>query len=297
MVLPNTADMRSVSVLASDDVWAVGHMFDSNTQHFTSVIQHFDGKKWSLVACPHFASGDQLFAVKAIASDDVFAVGELHSDSQEPLPLIEHFDGMTWVVVPAPKLKNGQTLTLGAIAALSHSDVWVTGFSQPLQPVVLHFDGQKFANVPFPSLPRATLAGITAIADDDVWAVGAQPKGNNEATLAAHWDGKRWTIVPTPNLTQSNALRSVSAISSSDVWAAGCTSCGADIGVNQVVLVEHWDGKQWSINPTPLIGRGDFDFPGSVLTFPSGSVFIAGTSAGRNLASSQTLVLHATEAK
>jgi len=102
MALPNTADMRGVSALVSHDVWAVGNMFDSKTQHFTSVIQHFDGAKWRLMASPHFASLDQLFAVKAIAHDDVFAVGELHSDSQEPLPLIEHFDGTKWVRLRPP---------------------------------------------------------------------------------------------------------------------------------------------------------------------------------------------------
>jgi hypothetical protein len=249
------------------------------------------------MASPDFASGDQLFAVQAIAHDDVFAVGELHSDSQKPLPLIEHFDGTKWVVVPGPKLKNGQTLTLGAIAAVSHSDLWVTGTNFETQPsLIFQFDGQKFTNVPFP-LPAASLDGLAAIAADDVWVVGAQPNGNNRATLVAHWDGKRWTIVSTPNLTRTNALRAVSAISGSDIWAAGCTSCGSDVGTNQVILVEHWDGKQWSINPTPLIGKGDFDFPGSVLTFPSGSVFLAGTSARRNLASSQTLVLRAKEGK
>jgi len=105
MALPNTADMRGVSALVSHDVWAVGNMFDSKTQHFTSVIQHFDGAKWRLMASPHFASLDQLFAVKAIAHDDVFAVGELHSDSQEPLPLIEHFDGTKWVRLRPPSAR------------------------------------------------------------------------------------------------------------------------------------------------------------------------------------------------
>lgn len=296
MALPNTADMRGVSVLSADDVWAVGSVFDSNN-HFISVIQHFDGKNWSVVPNPHFASGDQLFAVKAIAQDDVFAVGELHSDNQQPLPLIEHFDGNKWVVIPAPALKKGQTLTLGTIAAVSHSDVWVTGSNFETQPSpIFHFDGETFRNVPFP-IPTASLDGLVAIATDDVWVVGAQLKGNATATLTAHWDGKRWTIVPSPNLTHDPVLRAVSAISSSDIWAAGCTTCNSDIGVNQVILVEHWDGKRWTINPTPLIGRGDFDFPGSVLTFPSGSVYVSGTSAGRSLAASQTLVLHATEGK
>lgn len=294
MALPFAADMRGVSVLSSDDVWAVGTAFDSNTQHNTSVIQHFDGKKWSVVPNPHFKSGDQLFGIKAIASDDVFAVGESNSDSQKPHPLIEHFDGTRWTVIPAAPLKKGQTLSLGDIAATSHSDVWVTGVSEPVQPAIMHFDGVQFRNVPFPSVKNASLAGMAAITPDDAWVVGSQPNGNAEATLAAHWDGKKWTVVPSPNLTQSNALRSISAISSSDIWAVGCTSCGADIGVNQVALVEHFDGKQWTINPVSLIGKGEI--PGAVLAFPSGSVYIAGILVNKSQRF-QTLVLHGTEGK
>jgi hypothetical protein len=294
MALEFTADMKNVSVLNPDDIWAVGTAFNSNTQHNVSVIEHFDGKNWSVVTSPHFANGDQLFDVKAIAEDDVFAVGESNSDSQKPRPLIEHFDGTSWKVVPAPVLKQGQTLSLGHIAATSHSDVWVTGSSEPVEPAIMHFDGAKFSNVPFPSLPDSALAGLAAIAPNDAWVVGAQRNGNDEATQTAHWNGKIWQIVPSPNLTHTNALRAISATSSSDIWAVGCTSCGADLGVNQVILAEHWDGKQWTINPTPLIGKGAI--PGGVLTFPSGNVYIAGTA----VSSSQkfhTLVLHATDSQ
>ncbi len=294
VALPFTADLRGVSVLTPTDVWAVGSDFNSTTQHFSSVIQHFDGQKWSLVPSPHFATGDQLFAVKVIASGDVFAVGESHSDNQKPLPLVEHFDGIRWSVVPTPALKKGQTLALGSIAAISHTDVWVTGnaFGQP-RTTILHFDGQKFQNVPFP-MPQAALGGLAAIATNDVWVVGGQLKGTALATLTAHWDGTDWTVVPSPNLTTVNELRAISAISSMDIWAVGCTACGADIGVNQTGVIEHWDGRQWTINPSPLIGHGVSPF--GVLGFSSGSVYVAGTSVSP-FQKFQNLILHATEAK
>lgn len=291
MALPFMADMRGVSVLSLNDVWAVGCAFNSNTQHFTSVIEHFDGQQWSVVPSPHFASGDQLFAVKAIASNDVFVVGESHSDNQKPLPLVERFDGTTWSVVPTPPLQKGQTVSLGAIGAISHSDLWVTGNGPAQSPTIMHFDGQQFQNVPFP-MARAALGQLAAIATNDVWVVGVQSKGSAGATLAAHWDGQAWTVVPSPNLTTHNALGFISAISSTDVWATGCSACGSDIGVDQTILIEHWDGKQWTINPAPLVGHGDN--PGGVLGFPSGSLYLAGTSTGTTRPF-QTLILHARE--
>ena len=295
MALPNTADMQGVSVLSPNDVWAVGSAFDTTTQHFTSVIQHFNGKKWSNVASPHFASGDQLFAVKAIASNDVFAVGEFHSDSQKPQPLIEHFDGTKWTVIPAPALKAGQTQSLRHVAATSHSDVWVTGFDEPVfLAAIMHFDGQKFRNVPFPSLSKVDLEEIAAISPSDAWVVGSKA-ATPATTLTAHWNGKVWTIVPSPNATSPSALVAVSAKSSTDVWAAGCTQiCFSDSGAGNI-LVEHFDGSRWTINSVPQIGTGDVAF--GILALPSGDVLVAGVDASPPAAFVDTLVLHGTEGK
>lgn len=291
MAASTTADMTGVSVLTANDVWAVGSIFDTQSQHFTSVIQHFDGTKWTRVSNPHFASGDQLFAVKALASNDVFAVGETHSDSQKPHPLIEHFDGKKWSVIPAAALQPGQTLSLQNIGASAHNDVWVTGFSEPVEPAIMHFDGQKFSNVPFPSTQSAALGGVAAIAANDAWVVGTQAAGKSAATLVAHWDGQTWTIVSSPSIGTFSSLGGISALSSTNVWAVGCSSCGSDTGFGVRTLVEHWNGISWTIKTTPLIGSGDIT--GSILALPSKSVYVMGTSAGPTLAS-QTLVLHGT---
>jgi hypothetical protein len=296
MALPNTGDMRGVNVLSPDDVWAVGSVFNSNTQHNTTVIQHFDGKKWSVVPSPQFSSGAQLFAVKAISPSDVFAVGETQSDNQLPSPLVAHFDGTKWSVLPTPQFK-GQTVSLRAIAATSDTDIWVTGFSFGGPPVIMHFDGQQFRVVPFPTSDKtASLGEVAAIAPADAWVVGAASDGTTGPgeTLTAHWDGKVWTVVPSPDLTKNDGLVAVAAISPTDVWAAGCAPCGADTGIGQVFLIEHWDGRRWTINPTSLIGKGDIPF--SVLAFPSGNVYVAGIAAGGKLPFA-TLILHTTQGK
>jgi hypothetical protein len=291
MALPTTADMRGASVLSAADVWSVGSVFNSNTQHFTSVIQHFDGTNWSLVPGPQFSTGSQLFAVKAFSSTDVFAVGESHSDSQKPNPLVEHFDGTRWSVVPTPHFQD-QTVSLSAIAAVSDTDVWVTGVTSSIAPVIMHFDGKQFSTVPFPVSNKTVLGELAAIATNDVWVVGFSSNSTTGTTLTAHWDGTAWTVVPSPNLTKNDSLGAVAAISSTDVWAAGCAPCGSDIGIGQVFLIEHWDGTQWTIDPTPLIGKGDI--PTSILAFPSGGIYVAGTSAGGTLPF-ETLVLHTTQ--
>jgi hypothetical protein len=143
---------------------------------------------------------------------------------------------------------------------------------------------------------KAFLGGLSAIATDDVWVVGTLVDRTVNATkiltLTAHWDGKAWTIVPSPNPPTEAPLAVVAAISSNDVWAAGGQR--GDAGVGQTFLIEHWNGKHWTINPVPLIGKGDDEF--SIVAFPSGNVYVAGLSFGPSpKLATQTLILHTTQ--
>src|SRR5262249_43487003 len=135
---------------------------------------------------------------------------------------------------------------------------------------------------------------MVALAQKDGGGGGERaPTATSETTLTAHWNGQRWTVVPSPNATASDSLGSVSAISSNDVWAVGCGNfCGSDTGAGSL-LVEHWDGTQWTINPTPQIGNGEMA-SGGILALPSGDIFVAGTVSGNGIFAG-TLVLHGRE--
>jgi hypothetical protein len=140
-------------------------------------------------------------------------------------------------------------------------------------PIVFHFDGQEFKPVPFP-LKQAAFAGIAQIASNDAWIVG---RGGPNPTLTAHWDGKVWTVVPSPGAGTgtSSQLTGVSAISSTDVWASGIVQLLGNSG-GFLNLVEHWDGKSWTVSPIPS-SQAQFDVLKAALAFPSGNVFMAGS--------------------
>ena len=72
-------------------------------------------------------------------------------------------------------------------------------------------------------------------------AAGAAPVGNV------------WSVVKSPNVTAgtfaTNALLSVSAVSDTNVWAAGfANKSGADDSTD-APLIEHWNGTAWSVSP------------------------------------------------
>lgn len=107
-----------------------------------------------------------------------------------------------------------------------------------------------------------SLDGVAALSQKDVWAVGNLAN----QTLTEHWDGTHWLLVPSPNgrinaavtlqnFQASSHFNSVSAISTDDVWAVGSVGLAAASYSTQSTdvhtLIEHWNGSQWSIVPSP----------------------------------------------
>ena len=255
--------VNKVAVLSSSNVWAVGQQ----TNDKFSQIQHFNGTVWSVVSSPHFTNGESLNSLKAISANNIFAVGASVDSLNNPTPLIEHFDGTKWSIVPLPRITGGQ---LTDIAFVSPTDVWVVGAVSGATPAALtmHFNGLQWTRVPAPS---AALLAVTALANNNVWAAGVQL---GRSTVIEHWNGTSWKVVTSPNTGTATALNSISAISPTDIWAAGCNRCG-DVGGSAPALIEHWDGTAWTLNPSPV------EFSGvaanALLTFSlSKHIFVGG---------------------
>ena len=106
-----------------------------------------------------------------------------------------------------------------------------------------------------------SLAAVTIVSASDAWAVGSSYRTPtappHNSTFIEHWDGRSWQIVPSPNSADGNdTLAAVAAVSSSDVWAAGysihgTTAQGSESSMDLRTLIEHWDGKQWRVVPSP----------------------------------------------
>jgi hypothetical protein len=91
-------------------------------------------------------------------------------------------------------------------------------------------------------------------------------------TVIEHWNGTSWRVVTSPNTDAGSVLNSISAISPTDIWAAGCGACGGVGG--GAALIEHWDGTSWSVNPTPVQFSGVV--ANTLLTFPLSKHIFAG---------------------
>jgi hypothetical protein len=127
---------------------------------------------------------------------------------------------------------------------------------------------------------RDSLVAIAGSASDDVWAVGDRlPNKRQVFPLLEHWDGRRWAYFSGAPLGGRQAfLTSVTATASDDVWAVGNF---ASVGPRPPApLIEHWNGRSWSLQPTDALKRLKSALPytvTSVSALAPNNVWVLGT--------------------
>ena len=100
------------------------------------------------------------------------------------------------------------------------------------------------------------LQGVAAISPTDAWSAGYYCRtkcGQNpedDRSMILHWNGTAWSRVTSPNPGVYDQLRTITAVSATDIWAAGYyynasfSACG--------LLLVHWNGTAWSKVSTPF---------------------------------------------
>jgi hypothetical protein len=156
-----------------------------------------------------------------------------------------------------------------------------------VQTLVESWDGSSWTVVPSPSLePNTTLDAVACTSANACVAVGlVVNRADNLQTLVESWDGQAWSIVPSPNQgAGDNRLYGVTCTSASACVAVG--SYGSVTGPDQT-LVESWDGRSWSIIPSPNQGTVNNRLLSVDCSAPNACVAVGDTS---NLLLDQTLI-------
>jgi plastocyanin len=232
---------------------------------------------WSETLTPR--GSNSFYGIAAIAPTEVWAVGS-HYDGIADRPLAEHFDGIQWVTVNTPNPGLGAAYLRGVGGALG-TDVWAAGYwettSGANKTLIEHYDGTSWTIVPSPNPPSAAsyLSTVAAVATDDVWVAGHYLDNTGiYRTLVEHWDGTSWTIVSSPNVGNGdNSLNGIAAAGPNDIWAVGYQSSAP--GGASSTLVLHFDGRSWTIVPSPNPGGLTSSLAG-VAAMADGRIWAAG---------------------
>jgi hypothetical protein len=236
------SSLLGIAGTSSNDIWAVGESH-GKTFDQSSLIEHWDGRGWSIVDAP---DAGRLKAIVAVAPDDAWALGDR---------TLLHWDGATWTSVDIPKVPGA---SLSTMATSGSGDIWIAGVrpgpfighnTRGLSTVVMHLDGRRWTLTPTPNPGSRDnyVEGIVAVAPDDVWAAGYSSdlgKGSPEAqSLTMHWDGTSWTVVPSPDPSRSlNVIWGMGSDGGSGVWALGHYRA-EDHHLHAFVL--RWSGSAW----------------------------------------------------
>jgi hypothetical protein len=290
--------LNAVSAAAASDVWAVGSTNRTGFAHTDPLAAHWDGTSWAIVPTPATTGGSKsiLFGVANLGGGNAWAVGR----SEANRALVEHWDGSAWTIIPTPDpvAPAGSTFTgstLTAVSARAANDIWAVGSFSAAKgtnsnsfTLTMHWNGTAWTIVPSPNPAapspvngvRQTLNGVVEISSTDAWAVGNTVDTVSgsflpDKPIAMHWNGTAWSVAKLPNLGDSGLLASVTASSSTSVWAAGPAG-----GTTSVL---HWNGTSWTPETTPVgpdgqpVMKGISAVPGSAtevwaagITLPSG---------------------------
>ena len=200
LAVDRNSALHGVAMLSPTEGWAVGGSgpgADADLTH--TLIARWDGSTWRAVPSPNpGTTTNQLDAVTARASDDVWAVG--HTTSKGPAQaLVLHWDGKEWTQVPTPDLVGG--IELLDVAVVSPSSVWAVGTSVPDQTVgtpwrqlavILHWDGSAWKSLLPEQVVVTQMSGVTALSETNVWFAGyAKLPGGPENAHVEHWDGRQ----------------------------------------------------------------------------------------------------------
>ncbi|HKP53287.1 MAG TPA: S-layer homology domain-containing protein [Chloroflexia bacterium] len=250
--------LYEVDAVSANDVWAVGYGGAPDHPDIRSEGNlgiHWDGTRWATVISGPLVwnQNSRLYAISALATDDIWTVGFQSGTG----PFTLHWDGSNWISVPLPS----QVGSIYDVQMITTSSVYAIGIANG-QRCILHWDGTGWSVV---STPDTNIATIMGLSESTLWAVVSM----TDTTYTLKWNGTGWDRVESPNwMSGYNTLRTIEVFSPTDIWAVGYYAPYTNdySAYRARTLIQHWDGTQWSIVPSPN-GPGDtgylYDISGS----------------------------------
>jgi hypothetical protein len=285
-----TSTFGGVVAISPSNAWAVG-FYEKTTTSFRTLIEHWNGRKWSVVPSPNADQGENtLGAVAAVSAASIWAVGYRHgpgaSGGGARKTLVEHWDGAKWRIVPSPSPgpAGGDGFLFG-VAATPAGRAWAVG-SEPSRfssTLAIRWNGTKWltAKTPNPGQGDRFLQAVVTPSARFALAVGSDLFGSRTRALAENWNGTSWSLVPAASPGGDfNSLQAVAARNASHAWAAGARR--ANPGARFTTLIEHWDGRAWTQASAPSPGTGD-DWLFGLAAVPASGFWAVGNAGPRTL--------------
>jgi len=262
--------LASVAAVAADDVWAVGNFAPVGLAPSPPLIEHWNGRSWSLqatVALHRLTAAAPLIltSVAALGPDDVWVLGH---PSSGPADVYLHWSGTSWHLFNGPNLVSpnlgvGAMLAIGAdhFGSLWAVGGWMRGHGEAAVAgggVLERWNGRQWT-VARRSAWREPLTMMAPIAPGDVWAIagGSFTTGGINSSggwgvspvQVLHWNGSTWKVELSLGRGSSIDPTGIVALSADDAYVIGQDA------TTQRPFIEHWDGTRWRSVPLGPAGH------------------------------------------
>jgi hypothetical protein len=238
---PDNTQFRGAAAVSADDAWLVGRAGGPSD----AVAYHWDGTSWTLSPSVFEGNPSELYAVDALTSSNVWAVG-----GHDCCPFSSNFDGSGWTSHPIPGM--GGALDVGIVSA---TDAWAVGFVDGAiggvgmhTPAYARWNGTAWSGVAPSFTVGAVLTSVEVRSSTDIWAGGFRVDVDADPRIfMTHFNGSSWSQVSLPDVGIGQ-IEGIVAFSSSSAYAVGWQ--GAP-GEPRQTLVLNWNGATWSTDPSP----------------------------------------------
>lgn len=272
-------ELFDVTVVGPRNAWAVGYYLPAGGGHTKTLIEHWNGTRWTIVPSPNPISGSDNFlkGVDAVSANDVWAVGSNGRPGNKTIIL--HWNGTRWATVRGAFVPNGGDLQ--DVSAISRTNVVAVGHSGAVgtsRALIERFDGTEWTRDDVPDNEAgANLIGVSTPSATGQWAVGSRTGAASLQTLTMRNTGSGWEVVNSPNVgtDKINFFNDVSALSANNAWAVGERESSSFV---RRTLIAHFSGGEWRVVPSPNAGSGANRLFG-VATPSATNVWAIGTSS------------------
>jgi hypothetical protein len=246
------AFLNTVACTALSACTAAGAYVNSSGD-FQTLAEHWNGTAWHRQATPD-QGPSLLIGVSCTLATACTAVGYSNTN-QSPGVVVERSAGAFWRTQAAPNPPGAASSSLNSVACMAHSACVAVGAttsrSRTMATLAERWNGATWRIQPTPSpAGGGALNSVSCASRSACTAVGGRASGS---TLAERWNGTTWTIQSTPNPAGAvqSFLLAVSCTSPSACVAAGAYFTTSSQSGPARSLAERWNGKRWTILPTP----------------------------------------------
>ena len=253
---------------------AVGTKHASKSvSNFLPVIAARNGNgPWvaQIVPVPAGMVGATLLAVSCTAANACTAVGAAQANNSGTMQVAlgETWNGTTWQARVTPFPKSAAQGRLDGVSCVSPVSCVAVG-DYSLAPEEYHsvaeaWDGTSWKVQVTPTFTRqfSQLYSVSCSSPGTCTAVGWRPGGAAGSVLVERLSAGRWLVQQTPVLTGGVDALGLNGVSCTS--ATSCTSTGASrerTGTrDDQTLAEHWDGKTWTVEPSPSLSSTPSSF-------------------------------------